>query len=151
MDLMYRDDELTVTLQIQKAEEKLSAKLEKPLRQLRYWRHSHLHPLVITLLFYLVIFSINLIWGSDPSEHPIRWYKFHTNAPLAVWLGPLIAVIVSALFLTLQWLLVKRRVNRFYSLYGPPPKNLKPMERLHLLKGRLEELQALSQIEQQGE
>jgi hypothetical protein len=150
MDLMYRDDDLAATLQVQKAEEKLSATLENPLRQLRYIRPSHLHPLVITLLFYLVVFSINLIWGNDPPETSLDWYSSYRgkNTVTAVWLGSLLAVIVGALFLGIQWLLVKRRVDHFYSLYGPPPKNLKPIERLHIIEGRLEELQALSQVEQ---
>ena len=146
MDLMYRDDELAATLQMQKVEEKLSAQLDAPVRQLRYWRHSHLHPVVVTALFYLVVFSINMVWGSDPSESQMGWYVYSTNSSsslrTAFWLGPLIAVIVGAIFLGLQWWLVRSRVDHFYSLYGPPPKNLKPSERLHLLEGRLEELQA---------
>jgi hypothetical protein len=145
---MYRDDELAATLQMQKIEAKLIEELRKPEPQLRYWRHSYFNPLLITGLFYCVAILFYVIAGQDF----LASFEYSPDISMwALWLGPLLAAFVGALFVGLQRLFAWIRVNDFYKRYGPPPKNLKPTDRISLLEGRLEELKELSQTIQQGE
>jgi hypothetical protein len=149
---MYRDDELAASLQIPQVEEKLSAMLEGPVRRLRYWRHSHAHPLSITVIFYIVVILFSTIAGYPYDESTNSWTSDNSSRPgTALLIGSLITSVVGGLFVGLNALLIKRRVDDFYANYGPPPKNLKPTERLRILEGRLEELQALLSNRQQGD